>query len=42
MNEGFPKQIKEGFPGIPNNIQAASVYAYEDKDDIFFFKGNVK
>lgn len=38
MNEGYPKHIKDGFPGIPNNIQAASVYG--DNEDIFFFKGN--
>merc|ERR1712061_901475 len=38
LDRGFPKDISKGFEGIPNNIDAAFVWAKNDK--IYFFKGS--
>lgn len=37
MISGYPKDIKTVFPGIPDDIQAASPYG--KKGYIYFFKG---
>ena len=36
--QGFPKQISDGFEGIPSNVDAAFVWGRNDK--IYFFKGS--
>jgi len=37
MDKGYPKPISMGFPGIPNNIEAAMVWS---NGLTYFFKGN--
>ena len=38
MERGFPRSIESGFPGVPENIDAALVWARNNK--IYLFKGS--
>ena len=38
LDDGFPKNINDGFEGIPANVDAAFVWGRNDK--IYFFKGS--
>ena len=38
MDAGYPKPISRGFPGIPNNIDAAFKWVANGK--MYFFKGS--
>ena len=35
---GYPKNLRDGFPGIPNNVDTAFVWSGNGK--IYFFKDN--
>ena len=37
LDPGYPKSLSDGFEGIPNNVDAALVWAANSK--IYFFKG---
>jgi matrix metalloproteinase-14 (membrane-inserted) len=39
IDPGYPKQIREGFAGIPDNIDAAFVWGGNDKT--YFIKGTL-
>merc|ERR1711925_22239 len=38
MDEGYPKELRKGFEGIPDNVDAAMVWPVNNK--IYFFKGS--
>ncbi|XP_032901731.1 vitronectin-like [Amblyraja radiata] len=43
MEEGFPRPIKDGFPGIPTQLDAALAIpasGIHGKEQVYFFKGN--
>ncbi|XP_055513705.1 vitronectin-like isoform X2 [Leucoraja erinacea] len=43
MEDGFPRPIKDGFPGIPTHLDAALAIAasgIRGKERVYFFKGN--
>ena len=37
LDSGYPKELSEGFAGVPDNIDAALVWSGNGK--IYFFKG---
>tara|TARA_R110000824_G_scaffold119818_3_gene274225 strand:+ start:7245 stop:9869 length:2625 start_codon:yes stop_codon:yes gene_type:complete len=42
IDSGYPKKISDNWPGLPNNIDAATVYSYPNttKTELYFFKGD--
>ena len=38
LDQGYPKTLSDGFEGIPDNVDAALVWAANSK--IYFFKGD--
>ena len=42
IDPGYPKKISDNWPGIPNNIDAATVYSNPDSQttSLYFFKGD--
>lgn len=38
LDSGYPKDMSQGFAGIPTNLDAAVVWAKNNK--IYFFKGS--
>ena len=38
LDDGYPKNMREGFAGIPTNLDAALVWGKNNK--IYFFKGS--
>ena len=39
LDSGYPKTLSDGFEGIPDNVDAALVWAANSK--IYFFKGDL-
>jgi len=42
IDPGYPKKISDNWPGIPNNVDAATVYSNPDSQttSLYFFKGD--